>query len=215
MGIDPVTHKLLNNQTETLPQQEQKQPQQLLQDQQQHQQDSKVEVENEQNKELEKPEISVESSSTITELAKEEEHIMTPLFDSMELINEFCTEEVPIIKPDEILVPCVPSTSTSSYSSSSSASASASDSSNFLDDLLLPDFEWSHNHNDNLNNNNNINNNIENSSMVLWDDDDEFIRSWDFLMNDDDGDRKQVCDGSLNQFPKVMMDSESWAYGLF
>ncbi|XP_061342869.1 transcription factor MYB20-like [Gastrolobium bilobum] len=216
MGIDPVTHKPLPNATEqTQTQPEQQQQQQLVHQPllEQHQQqsfpvdlDSKLEPEYDHNKEQEKPETSFESS-TITE-AKEGDQIMTPLLDSMELMNVFSTDEVPIIEPDEIPVPCVPSISSTSTSSSSSSS---SNSSNFLEDLLLPDFEWSHNYNNNTIDNNKDNNN---TNMALWDDD--FIRSWDLLVNDDnDGDRKQVFDAALYQYPRMIMDSESWDYGLF
>ena len=218
MGIDPVTHKPLSNKTEqTQAQPDEQQTHQPLQEQQEEpipvEKDTKFEPEKEQNKEPEKPESSIESL-TITEEAKEEDQIMTPLFDSWELMNEFCTDEVPIIESNEILVPSAPSstspTTTTTTSSSTSTSASSnSNSSNFLEDLLLPDFEWSDDYNDtNFDNNNN-------SSMALWDDD--FIRSWNLLINDDDGDgdRKQVFEAPINQYPRVIMDSDSWAYGLF
>ncbi|AES70965.1 putative transcription factor MYB-HB-like family [Medicago truncatula] len=193
MGIDPVTHKLLSNaiieqtqtQSEQEPQQQSSSPIEM---------EHNVEFENDKNKEPQKPETSFESS-TITE-AKEQDQIMTPIFDStMELMNELFTEEVPIIIPNEILVP-----SSSSTTTSTSSSTSTSNSSNFLEDLLLPDFDWSHDNNIENNSDNN-NNNI---NMTLWDDD--FIRSWDFVINDDD-------DGDMNS--RVVMDSESWAYGLF
>jgi len=195
MGIDPVTHKLLSNATiEQTQTQSEQQPQQ--QSSSPIEMEHNVEFENDKNKEQQKPETSFESS-TITE-AKEQDQIMTPLFDStMELMNELFTEEVPIIIPNEILVPCVPSSS--STTTCTSTSSSNSNSSNFLEDLLLPDFDWSNDNNieNNSDNNNNIN-------MTLWDDD--FIRSWDFVINDDD-------DGDMNS--RVVMDSESWAYGLF
>lgn len=193
MGIDPVTHKLLSNaiieqtqtQSEQEPQQQSSSPIEM---------EHNVEFENDKNKEPQKPETSFESS-TITE-AKEQDQIMTPIFDStMELMNELFTEEFPIIIPNEILVP-----SSSSTTTSTSSSTSTSNSSNFLEDLLLPDFDWSHDNNIENNSDNN-NNNI---NMTLWDDD--FIRSWDFVINDDD-------DGDMNS--RVVMDSESWAYGLF
>ncbi|CAJ1867128.1 unnamed protein product [Sphenostylis stenocarpa] len=212
MGIDPVTHKSLSIATEqTQAQPDQPHHQTFQEQQQQHQQqaipvekDPKFEPKNEENKESEKPETSFESS-TITEEAKEEDQIMTPLFDSMELMNEFCTDEVPILEPSEILVPSAHSTSPTT--TSSSTSSSYSNSSNFFDDLLLPDFVWSDDYNDT-----NIDNN--NSSMALCDDD--FIRSLNLLINDDgDGDRKQVFDNPVNQYPRVIMDSESWPYGLF
>lgn len=204
MGIDPVTHKSLSTTTEQIQVQPDQQPHQPLQEQ--HQQQA-IQVEGnpkfEQNKE---PETSFELSS-ITEEAKEEEQIMTPLFDSMELMNEFCTDEVPIIEASEILVPSATSTSPTTTTSSSTSSSSYSNSPNFFEDLVLPDFDWSDDYNDTKIDNNN-------SSMALWDDD--LIRSWNLLINDDgDGDRKQVFDTQVNQYPRVIMDSESWAYGLF
>ena len=106
---------------------------QTRQDQQLHHQPVELEEPNQQplqvdfdpkvdpNKEPEKPETSLESS-TITEEAKEEDQIITPLFDTMELMNGFCTDEVPIIEPHEILMPCAPSSSSTTSSSSSSNS---------------------------------------------------------------------------------------------
>ncbi|ESW35375.1 hypothetical protein PHAVU_001G229900 [Phaseolus vulgaris] len=208
MGIDPVTHKSLSTTTEQIQVQPDQQPHQPLQEQHQQQaiqveENPKFEPESEQNKE---PETSFELSS-ITEEAKEEEQIMTPLFDSMELMNEFCTDEVPIIEASEILVPSATSTSPTTTTSSSTSSSSYSNSPNFFEDLVLPDFDWSDDYNDTKIDNNN-------SSMALWDDD--LIRSWNLLINDDgDGDRKQVFDTQVNQYPRVIMDSESWAYGLF
>jgi myb proto-oncogene protein len=213
MGIDPVTHKLLSNAMD----QTKSEKQEPLQEQKQEKESSSP-IEHDKNKEPQKPETSIESS-TITE-AKEQDQVMTPLFDSLELMNEFLIEDVPILNSNEILVPCVPSSSSTTTSTSSSSN---SNSSNFLEDLLLPDFDWSHNfdvknnniENNNYNENSNINNNNNNNiNMALWDDD--FIRSWDFVINDDgDGDGKQVFDAPHNQYPKVIMDSESWAYGMF
>ncbi|TKY56697.1 ODORANT1 protein [Spatholobus suberectus] len=209
MGIDPVTHKPLPNateQTQNQPNQQQlHQPVEEKQNQQALQVDFDPKVH--QNKEPEKPETSLESS--IINEAKEEDQIVMPPFDTMELMNGFCTDEVPIIEPDEILMPCAPS--------SSSTSTSYSNSTNFLEDLQLQDFEWSCNYNDNIiinNNNNEDNNNNHNSSMALWDDD--YISTLNWLINeDDDSDGNQVFDASLTQFSRMVMDSESWAYGLF
>ncbi|XP_061374651.1 transcription factor MYB20-like [Gastrolobium bilobum] len=201
MGIDPVTHKALSNATEQTQNQPQQQLHQPLEEQQNQQPlpvdfDHKFEHEKSQNK---KPETSFESS-TITE-AKEDDKIIAPEFETMELMNGFCTDEVPIIEADEILMPCVPS--------SSSTSTSSSNSTNFLEDLHLPDFEWSCNYNDNSINNNNEDN------MALWDD--EFISCLNLLINDDDDDddKKQVFDAPLTQYPRMVVDSESWACGLF
>ncbi|BAT86063.1 hypothetical protein LR48_Vigan03g260800 [Vigna angularis] len=209
MGIDPVTHKSLSITTEQSQAQPDQQPNQPLQEPQDQQQaiqveeDPKFEPENGQNKEPEKAETSFDVS-TITEEAKEEDQIMIPLFES--IMNELFTDEVPIIEPSEILVPSATSTSPTTTSSSTSSS-SYSNSPNFFEDLQLPDFDWSDDYNDTKIDNNN-------SSVALWDDD--LIRSWNMLINDDgDGDRKQVFDTSANQYPRLIMDSESWAYGLF
>jgi myb proto-oncogene protein len=165
MGIDPLTHKPISAETDQ-PQQEGEQ-QTCLSD------------------------TSLQSSS-VTE-AKEEEKSMTSPFDPLEVMNGFCTDEVPLIEPSEILVPCAPSSSTSSSSSSSS------NSSNLFQDLQFPDFAWPCDYN-----------NCHNS-MGLWDDD--FI-SWDLLINDDDDDnRKQsTVDPSLSQCPRMVLDQESWIY---
>lgn len=213
MGIDPVTHKVLfTNEIEKTQTKSEQQPQQ-------HQQESSpieehdtnvVESENDKNKEQQNPETSFDSS-TITE---EQDQTMTPLFDSLELINEFLTEDVPIVKADEIVIPSVPSSSSTTTITTTTSSSSSSNSSNFLEDLLLPDFDWSHDNN-NIENSDNNNNKYNDINMALWDDD--FISNWDFVINDDDdnGDRKQVFDAPQNQYPRVVMDSESWAYGLF
>lgn len=203
MGIDPVTHEPLpSNATE------QTQNQQQLH-QPVEEQPLKVDFDP-----IKEPETSLESS-TITEETKEEDQITEmPLFDTMEqqLLNSFCTDEVPIIELDEILIPCAPS-------SSSSTSTSSSNSTNFLEDLQLPDFEqWSCNYNDNntINNNNNedYSNNNNNSSVAMWDDDFiSHLNNW-LINEDDDSDGNQVFDASLSQFSRMVMDSESWAYGL-
>ncbi|KAI4299602.1 hypothetical protein L6164_033045 [Bauhinia variegata] len=213
MGIDPVTHKPLPPSPTEQPQTPQKQQQQQHhQNQVQEEQPLAVnpnfETENNQNKEAaaEKSESSYDQSSTITE-SKEEDIIMTPPFDTMEVINNgFCTDEVPIIEPHEILMPCA-----SAYSSASSSSSSSPSSSNFLQDLQLPDFVWSCDYSDS----NIIESNMNNGSVGLWDDD--FLSSLDLLLNEDvgDGDRKQVLDAQLNHCPRMVMDQTSWAYGLF
>ena len=191
MGIDPVTHKPLPIETDQS-QTQQKQPQnQPLQQQEQDKQNlpslsqnPKFEPESDQTKEPEEKEMSHESSAISEE--KDEDKMISLQFDtSMEVMNGFCTDEVPIIEPPEILVPCAPSCS-------SSSSSSSSNSSNFLEDLLLPEFDWPCNYN----NNNDINVNKINN-MALWDDD--FVGSWDLLITDDEGDKKQLFDAPLIQ----------------
>ncbi|RDX78071.1 Protein ODORANT1 [Mucuna pruriens] len=189
MGIDPVTHKPLPNATEqTQNQQQLHQPVEEQQNQQPLQVDLDPKVDP--NKE---PETSLESSTL-----NEDKIVMSP-FDTMEPMNGFCTDEVPIIEPDEILMPCAPS--------SSSTSTSSSNSTNFLEDLQLPDFEWSCNYNDN--------NDHNTTTMTLWDDD--FISNLNnWLINeDDDSDGNQVFDAPLTHFSRMLMDSESWVPGLF
>ncbi|OIW02657.1 hypothetical protein TanjilG_29433 [Lupinus angustifolius] len=198
IGIDPVTHKPLSNSATDQTKQQLNQP---LEEPFQVDFDPIFEPEIEQNKEPEIQETSIDSS-TITK-AKEEDNIITPLFDTMDdVMNGFCTDEVPIIEPHEILVPCIPSSSSNSISSSSNST-------NFLEDLQLPDFEWSCNYNNSDAN--------DNKNMDLWDDDD-FISSLNMLINDVGDDEKQVfdaTDGSHCQYQKTVMESESWAFGLF
>nr|AFK47512.1 unknown [Lotus japonicus] len=206
MGIDPVTHKPLPNVTEQT-QIQPKEQQQLVEEQPLLVDfDLKFEHEIDQNKEAEKPETSIESS-IITE-TKEEEKIITPLFDTMEVMDGFCTEDVPIIEPDEILVPCASSSSPTSTSSSSNSN-------NFLEDLQLPDFEWSCDYTENCIISN-YNEDANNNNMDFWVDD--FISSLDLLINDDEGDGngKQAFDAPLSKNnSRMVMDSEPWAYGLF
>ncbi|CAK7339018.1 unnamed protein product [Dovyalis caffra] len=196
MGIDPLTHKPLSTiETPPPPEQEVQLQNNIQEPEKQAGQQScspNVISELDQNKE---PETSLQSSIT-----REEENNMASTFDSMELINGFCIDEVPLIEPHEILVPSGPSsasTSTSTSSSSSSSSSSSYGSNNILDELLLPDFEWP----------------INNVDIGLWDDD---LSSWDLLITDVDSDRKQATtfDPSLNQCPRMVLDQDSWTYGL-
>ncbi|KAA8547702.1 hypothetical protein F0562_004131 [Nyssa sinensis] len=166
MGIDPLTHKPLPAITD----QPQEQPQldgfsELI--------DQKKEIE-----------TSLQSSS-ITEAKEEDQKSNGVPFDSsMEVNYGFCTDEVPLIEAHEILIdPYAPSLSTSSSSSSSSSSSYyRTGSSNILEDLKLPNFDW---HGDYTTN-----------SMDFWDDD---FSGFDFLINDD-SDRN----------PIMAVDQESW-----
>lgn len=187
MGIDPLTHKPLST-TEPQTQQQQKQV-------------SKADVESQVvEKNTKEPETSLQSSTTTAE-AKEEDNKSMTLFDPMDMMmmnnnidGNFCTDEVPLIEPHEILVPnnyYAPSTSTSSSSSSSSSSDSSKA---FLEELHFSDFEWPST--DCNTNNNNI--------LSLWNDDD-FSSTWDLLINnDDDSDRKLGLDhNSLSSSPQI------------
>ncbi|XP_058744761.1 transcription factor MYB20-like [Vicia villosa] len=193
MGIDPITHKPLIsstiNQTQNQAKQQVHQP---IEEKQQNQQPLTIDIDTK----IEKQETSIESSSNIEKKEKGETTI-TPLFNTMELIDGFCIEEVPMIEPNEIIV---------SNSSSSTSSSSTSNSTNFLEDLQLPDFEWSYNDNKEENNSNNL---------AFWDDD--FISTLNFLINDDNNDDGGcVNNGERKQaFDEMIVDSESWAYRLF
>ncbi|XP_021296684.1 protein ODORANT1 [Herrania umbratica] len=196
MGIDPLTHKPLSN----AEQQPQQQPQQQQQQEEQKIQASKAAVKSQADKAKE-PETSLQS--TITEAKEEDKSMTSPLFDTMEMMNNgFCTDEVPLIEPHEILVPaCAPSTS--------SSSSSSSDSSKFLEELKFPDLEWPSDYNTSSNNNNNNNN-----SLSLWEDD---FSCWDLLINDDSDTSMLALDSSsspLIQCPRMAFDQDSWTYGL-
>ncbi|WVY89359.1 hypothetical protein V8G54_034873 [Vigna mungo] len=204
MGIDPITHKPLpnaNQQIQDHPQQEQQQLHQPPEEEQNYQQLLQVDFDTkvDRNKELE---ISVESSNG-SESKEEEQIIATPQFETMDqLMNEFCTDEVPIIDPNDILMPCAPSSSATSTSSSNSTT--------ILEDLQLPDFEWFCDYIDSSlsnNNNNHEDKNTNNSSLTLWDDDD-FTSKINWLISEDDD-----CDGPLTQFSRTVTDS--WTFGLF
>lgn len=203
MGIDPVTHQ-------PLPTTEQQQQQK------QHEKKKQVPkpeagVKSQVNKKTREPETSIQS--TITEV---------PLFDTREIImnnnnnntDGFCTDEVPLIQPHEILVPSA--SAAAAATSTSSSSTSSSDSSKFLEELQFPDFEWpvSDCNTSNCNNNNNDDNNNNNINLSLWDGDD--FSSWDLLINDD-SDRKLVLDSvssPLIQYPRLGLDQDSWTYEL-
>ena len=181
MGIDPLTHQPISTETDQL--------------QHQHQQEQEQEQEQEQKQQPTSLTDDTSLQSPSAPEAKEEEKSMRSPFDPLELMNGFCTDEVPLVEPSEILVPCAPSSSTSSSSSSSS------NSSNLFQDLQFLDFEWPCDYN-------------SHNNTALWDDD---FSSWDLLINDDDvhDDRKQITvDPSLIQCPRMVLDQESWVHSL-
>lgn len=185
MGIDPLTHKPLPPP-----------PPPMNQPKQQKQQPP-LSSETDQIKETEN-ETSLEAS-TITEAKDEESKSNGSPFDtSMEVNNEFCTDEVPLIEPHEILVPCDPSLSTSSSaSSSSSSSLENGESMNIIEDMQFwPTFDWQSDY---------IN------DMGFWDDNDFHIL--DLLMNDD-SDSNVTAQPTLTQCPNMVFDDESWKFGL-
>jgi myb proto-oncogene protein len=189
MGIDPLTHKPLSA-IETPPPppppQQEVQVQNSIQEleQQAGRQSSSTNDISElgQNNE---PETSLQSART-----QDEENNIGSTYDTMERMNGFCTDEVPLIEPHEMLVPGGPSPSSTSSSSSYGSN-------NILDELLLPDFEWP----------------LNNVDIGLWDDD---LSSWDLLISDVDSGRKQATmfDPFLNQCPRTVLDQDYWTYGL-
>ncbi|XP_043694851.1 transcription factor MYB20-like isoform X2 [Telopea speciosissima] len=171
MGIDPVTHKPISTSIDQEPT-----PQQL-------EQEFAVSAisEADQNR---GNEISLQPA--ITEI-KEGNNIMsiTSPF-STDNNYSFCTDEVPLIEPHEILVPnCGPSSSTSSTSSSS---VSSGISSGFIEDMQFSSLEWP-----------------EYTNMTIWDE----FNYWDLICSEDD-DRKLANDSALNQFQRVVFDQEPW-----
>ncbi|KAB2611933.1 protein ODORANT1-like [Pyrus ussuriensis x Pyrus communis] len=147
MGIDPLTHKPIAN----------------VNDQSHQSQSQKQEGEEEQSC-VANDSFEIGQNNPIQAKEEDSKNMGGDELDKMEfLIDGFCIDEVPLIEPHEILVPCAPSSSTSSSSSSNSSSI-------FLEDLYLPDFEWP-----DCDYSNNNNNNQNNDSMGLWDDD---FSSW-------------------------------------
>ncbi|KAJ6396494.1 hypothetical protein OIU77_021508 [Salix suchowensis] len=112
----------------------------------------------------EEPETSLQSAIT-----QDEENYMGRSYETMEVVNDFCIDEVPLIEAHEII----------------------------LDELLLPDFEWP----------------INNVEIGSWDDD---LSILDFLFSDVDSGRKQATmfDPFLDQCPGMILDQDSWTYGL-
>ena len=192
MGIDPLTHKPLSTTDDQQPQ---------VEINQQEQEPLMINDESIIDRNNKEPETSVQSS--ITEVNKEEDKVMSmtnsPLFDhidaaTMEIMNNnFCTDDVPLIEPHEILVPC----STSSTSSSSCSYSSENSSNKLLEEWQFHDFEWAA-----------ASNNYGNINMSLWDDD---LGNWDLLINGDDG---FASSATFSQCPRMDYDQDSSKFGL-
>ncbi|KAK1262992.1 Protein ODORANT1 [Acorus gramineus] len=108
----------------------------------------------------------------------------------------FCTDEVPLIQPNEILVPCV-----SSSSSSCSVNTGSTCTSNSVDEYPLPCMEWP-------------------ESMYLFEQDD--FSGWDLFTDygggGGGGDGKLSIDPLFNQYQRNMNnlhDQDSWKFELF
>jgi myb proto-oncogene protein len=167
MGIDPLTHKPLSANSTTEQNEEQKKPK------------SETETETKTKTQMQSKE---EDKTMINNIQTEHNNKNITLDD---VSNWFCTDDVPLIQPHEILVP--------STSSSSSSTSSSNYSSNIqLEDLQFPDFDW----------------------PDLWTSDDlMMINGWD-LQLDDNHDRKLTFDPQ-NQCSRMVFDQDSsWTYGL-
>uniref|UniRef100_A0A6N2LH81 Uncharacterized protein n=1 Tax=Salix viminalis TaxID=40686 RepID=A0A6N2LH81_SALVM len=192
MGIDPLTHRPLPT-IETPPPppppppQQENQVQNNIQELEQRagQQQSSSTNDVSELDQNEEPETSLQSAIT-----QDEENNMGRSYETM---------RIPLIEAHEMLVPGGPSFSTTATASSSSSSSSSSlfGSNSILDELLLPDFEWP----------------INNVQIGSWDDD---LSSLDFLFSDVDSGRKQATmfDPFLDQCPGMILDQDSWTYGL-
>ncbi|GMN28457.1 hypothetical protein TIFTF001_002061 [Ficus carica] len=180
MGIDPLTHKPIST----------------VQSQPQDQQNCS-ELDQHQNKEITTPTTTTTSFQSEKTKDKEDVLLGEEMGDDQLFNNGFCTDEVPLMEPHEIVV------SSSTTSSSSSSASSSSSSKLFLDDLQLPDFEWlsSCDYGDNGGG--------DRSGIRLWDD--EYFNGWDLLM-EADGEGNQTVDTITQSAFQRTADTEYWAY---
>lgn len=131
-------------------------------------------------------ENSYESALAVNQAAEDKTNEISsglddPLLESSSL---FCTDEVPLIQPHEILLPCDSSSSSSSNSSNNQYSNDQK-----IDTLEYLDFscmEW-----------------IESNSMLFWNMDDMNTTNWDFLC--EDGDSKVAVDSLSTQYQQPRM----------
>ncbi|GAA0183904.1 DNA-binding transcription factor [Lithospermum erythrorhizon] len=162
MGIDPITHKPLSTTTQ--------QPQESPKNQPPIQQNVEEKVIGE----------SSIMQSTVRQTNEE-------VFDFMEVNNGFCTDEVPLIQPNEILVTNFGPTTTNSSTSPCSSSSSSNNNNLFEDMQFLENLDqWQ----------------PELDYIIpigtLWDDD-EFVSNLDLFLNNTNSDenvRNNVIDAA-------------------
>lgn len=154
---------------------------------------------------------SSETETVVTIQDDEKQSMSEAEAPSMEVINNgFCTDEVPLMEPHEILV----SESSVPCSSSSTCTSSNTNINNLLEDLeFLPTFDW-------LNGDACTTNN-----MGFWDMHDDF-NYLDLLNNDIDIDINNdvltvnpllpppSAHHDFNQYSRMVMDEESWKFEL-
>ncbi|KAL4569234.1 hypothetical protein LXL04_024869 [Taraxacum kok-saghyz] len=202
MGIDPLTHKPLplpTTLTESPPE--------------------TTEAIDPQNNELLNETISIQSS-TITEVAKEEQddhdQESKRITEALQVVD-FCTDEVPLIEPHEILLPndinanVLPALSSSSSSSSTNYDSSACNQ-NYVHEeshQFLPSFDWCSPSFDSTKYNN--------FEAGLWEDDDEFISNLNMLINDEYETFTDVRSDitfapDVTPYSRMVIDDESWKF---
>ncbi|XP_076933827.1 transcription factor MYB20-like [Bidens hawaiensis] len=171
MGIDPQTHKPLSlsilptnhhspSQPPPQPLPEQRLHESLLTEK--HTFPKPMDYENNESIETVSETISIQSS-TVTEISKDEHEEGE---ESKRIVVDFCTDEVPLIEPDEILLPIDNNTFLPPLSSGSSSSTSSN-----------TEHQWCSASSNSTNYNN--------FDEGLWDEDnDEFLSSLNMLIND-------------------------------
>ncbi|KAL0381074.1 UNVERIFIED_CONTAM: Transcription factor [Sesamum angustifolium] len=197
MGIDPLTHKPLPPPAgPDQPQQElpaaQEPPRAAAEDQNKMEEVIDIPATSDQPKPT-----SVESTINNSESAKknlDDDNIM----ELVNINNDFCIDEIPVIEPHEILISCDENSSTPSSSSSSSSSSSYS--SNVLEELQFsPSFDDYYS---------------EIMGGNIWYDD--FMSGLDVLINQDDSDLNRdnvtVIEPPLLQYPVMVTDEECWKF---
>ncbi|CAL9774178.1 unnamed protein product [Musa acuminata subsp. burmannicoides] len=172
MGIDPLLHKPLIPSASGVPHQEQQQAGALAE-----------------RMEEQKP-CSGSSSETAAE-GQVEENIPSTASDAfLSKSPGFCTDEVPMILPHDILASCA-STPTASSSISTSSTCSFSSSSSKAAEIQLPCMEWP-------------------ESTYLWGLDD--LNGWDFIFDRRD---EELGLDHFSQWRRTASDHETWNSELF
>lgn len=205
MGIDPVTHKPLPSTNNPSDQPQGDPPKHSQEPPQTESPASKsTTIVTEMDQENKEAETSMQS--TITEAKEEEDKSISPTsFDSMQVNNGFCIDEIPLIDPEEILVPyaqcssSLPSSSTSSSSSSSSSWYEGSQ--HAFNPGFFPTFDWQSSSFEDYTN-----------SMDFWDDD--FISNLDMFINNRDSNSMGAMgvEPSPVQYQEIVLDDNSWKF---
>ncbi|KAL7608963.1 hypothetical protein Lser_V15G12024 [Lactuca serriola] len=215
MGIDPLTHKPLPPSTTLTDHQSPPETEKThFSEAMDHENNESVEVLNET--------ISSIQSSTVTEVAKDEQddgQESKRIAETFQVVD-FCTDEVPLIEPHEILLPndvnVLPAFPSSSSSSSTSSNYDISVCNQSyvheeLHDQFLPSFDWCSPSFDSTNYNN--------FEAGLWEDDDEFISNLNMLINDEYETDTNVQIQShttfapdVTHYSRMVMDDDCWKF---